>query len=115
RHGATDRVETRSQCGAALCPPGVLRHASGPPRRSRLQPGLMRMPKRFLFAYGLCVVLVALAPAVLNDGALRFATEFFLILTMAQMWNLLAGYAGLVSFGHQVFVAMGAYALFLVS
>jgi branched-chain amino acid transport system permease protein len=73
------------------------------------------MPKRFLFAYGLCVILVALAPVVLNDGALRFATECFLILTMAQMWNLLAGYAGLVSFGHQVFVAIGAYALFLVS
>ena len=31
------------------------------------------------------------------------------------MWNLLAGYAGLVSLGHQVFVALGAYALFLAS
>ena len=46
---------------------------------------------------------------------MRFATECFLILTMAQMWNLLAGYAGLVSFGHQVFVAIGAYGLFTVS
>ncbi len=34
---------------------------------------------------------------------------------MAQMWNLLAGYAGLVSFGHQVFVGIGAYGLFLIS
>ena len=52
---------------------------------------------------------------VLNEGALRFATECLLILSMAQMWNLLAGYAGLVSFGHQVFVALGAYGLFLAS
>jgi branched-chain amino acid transport system permease protein len=34
---------------------------------------------------------------------------------MAQMWNLLAGYAGLVSLGHQVFVGIGAYALFQIS
>ncbi|MDU7187999.1 MAG: beta-ketoacyl synthase N-terminal-like domain-containing protein, partial [Klebsiella sp.] len=52
---------------------------------------------------------------VLGDGALRLWTEALLILTMAQMWNLLAGYAGLVSFGHQVFVAAGAYALFLAA
>ena len=32
------------------------------------------------------------------------------MLTMAQMWNLLAGYAGLVSMGQQVFVGLGAYA-----
>ena len=49
------------------------------------------------------------------SGALRFATECFLILSMAQMWNLLAGYTGLVSFGHQVFVALGAYGLFTAS
>jgi branched-chain amino acid transport system permease protein len=30
---------------------------------------------------------------------------------LAQMWNLLAGYAGLVSFGQQVFVGLGGYTL----
>jgi branched-chain amino acid transport system permease protein len=30
---------------------------------------------------------------------------------MAQMWNLLAGYAGLVTFGQQLYVGLGAYAL----
>ncbi|MBR1177200.1 branched-chain amino acid ABC transporter permease [Bradyrhizobium sp. KB893862 SZCCT0404] len=59
--------------------------------------------------------LIAVAPALLGEGALRFATECFLILSMAQMWNLLAGYGGLVSLGHQVFVALGAYGLFLSS
>ncbi|PYM16667.1 MAG: branched-chain amino acid ABC transporter permease [Candidatus Rokuibacteriota bacterium] len=37
------------------------------------------------------------------------------MLAMAEMWNLLAGYAGLVSMGQQVFVGLGAYALFFVS
>jgi len=30
---------------------------------------------------------------------------------LAQMWNLLAGYAGLVSFGQQLFVGLGGYTL----
>src|SRR5207237_2710917 len=38
-----------------------------------------------------------------------------LMLAMAQMWNLLAGYAGLVSMGQQVFVGLGAYGLFFAS
>ena len=41
--------------------------------------------------------------------------DMFFILTMlvlAQFWNLLAGYGGLVSIGQQAFVGMGAYALF---
>lgn len=41
--------------------------------------------------------------------------DLFFILTMlvlAQCWNLLAGYAGLVSVGQQAFVGLGAYAMF---
>jgi len=30
---------------------------------------------------------------------------------LAQMWNLLAGYAGLVTFGQQLFVGLGGYTL----
>ena len=73
------------------------------------------MSKRLVAAFGLLILIVAVAPLVLGEGALRFGTECFLILSMAQMWNLLSGYAGLVSLGHQVFVGIGAYALFLVS
>jgi branched-chain amino acid transport system permease protein len=36
-------------------------------------------------------------------------------LTLAQLWNLLAGYAGLVSVGQQAFVGIGAYTLFYLS
>jgi len=73
------------------------------------------MSKIAIVMYGAVVLLVAAAPWLASEGALRFATECLLILSMAQMWNLLAGYAGLVSFGHQVFVGVGAYAVFLVS
>jgi branched-chain amino acid transport system permease protein len=61
------------------------------------------------------VVVAAVTPIVLGEGALRFLSECFLLLVMAQMWNLLAGYGGLVSIGHQVFVGLGAYALFFAS
>jgi branched-chain amino acid transport system permease protein len=52
------------------------------------------------------------APAFVSRGSLQ---DLFFILTMlvlAQAWNLLAGYAGLVSVGQQAFVGFGAYAMF---
>jgi branched-chain amino acid transport system permease protein len=36
--------------------------------------------------------------------------NFFILVIMATMWNLLAGYAGMVSIGQQGFVGLGAYA-----
>jgi hypothetical protein len=55
---------------------------------------------------------VAAAPAFASRGLIQ---DLFFILTMlvlAQFWNLLAGYGGLVSVGQQAFVGIGAYALF---
>lgn len=37
--------------------------------------------------------------------------ELSVLVTLASMWNLLAGYSGLVSVGQQAFVGIGAYAL----
>jgi ABC-type branched-subunit amino acid transport system permease subunit len=37
------------------------------------------------------------------------------VLTMASMWNLLAGYAGLVSVGQQAFVGLGAYFVLILA
>jgi len=54
----------------------------------------------------------ALAPSFADAGALRLASEILLAIALAQMWNLLAGYTGLLSLGHQLFVGLGAYALF---
>jgi branched-chain amino acid transport system permease protein len=73
------------------------------------------MSKRSIVGFAIYAAIIAATPALLAEGGLRFATECLLILSMAQMWNLLAGYAGLVSLGHQVFVGIGAYSLFMVS
>ena len=54
-------------------------------------------------------------PAIADAGMLRLGGEILLALAMAQMWNLLAGYTGLVSLGQQAFVGIGAYVLFDVS
>jgi len=40
---------------------------------------------------------------------------FSLYLAMAQMWNLLAGYSGLISLGQQSFIGLGGYSLAVLS
>ncbi|MFO1067717.1 MAG: branched-chain amino acid ABC transporter permease [Geminicoccaceae bacterium] len=62
----------------------------------------------------LLVLLVAL-PFLAGRATLRVAIEIFAYLTLAQMWNLLAGYAGLVSVGQQAFVGFGGYMLFALA
>ncbi|MGH3172033.1 MAG: branched-chain amino acid ABC transporter permease, partial [Trebonia sp.] len=42
------------------------------------------------------VVVFALFPYVVGPGTDTIMVQAFVILTMASMWNLLAGYAGLV-------------------
>jgi branched-chain amino acid transport system permease protein len=46
---------------------------------------------------------------------MRLLVEFFCFLVMAQMWNLLAGYGGLVSIGQQAYLGLGGYALFALA
>ncbi|CAN7692605.1 branched-chain amino acid ABC transporter permease [Phyllobacterium sp. LjRoot231] len=58
------------------------------------------------------LLLAFAAPFVVSRGVIQ---ELFFILTMlvlAQNWNLLAGYAGLISVGQQAFVGFGAYTMF---
>lgn len=60
----------------------------------------------------LLVVAAAFAPRFADGGTLRLLAEVLLAVCMVQMWNLLAGYTGLLSLGHQIFVGIGAYTLF---
>jgi branched-chain amino acid transport system permease protein len=53
---------------------------------------------------------LAFAPLVLSVGAIDRLTTLFIYGILALMWNALAGYAGLVSIGHQAFFGLGAYA-----
>ncbi|MDQ0314542.1 branched-chain amino acid ABC transporter permease [Amorphus orientalis] len=68
---------------------------------------------RISLVVALVLVAVAIAaPLFVSRGTVQ---DLFFILTMlvlAQFWNLLAGYAGLVSVGQQAFVGFGAYAMF---
>ena len=41
--------------------------------------------------------------------------EIFAYVALASLWNLLAGYAGLVSIGQQAYVGLGAYLLFALT
>ena len=78
-------------------------------RRFTVEAGLRPVALAVLAA--IVVILVAL-PAFVGRPALQNLFFVFTMLALAQYWNLLAGYAGLVSVGQQAFVGLGAYALF---
>lgn len=58
----------------------------------------------------LLIVLVSV-PWWAGRGDIRSLTEFLYVLALAQMWNLLAGYGGMVSVGQQAFIGLGGYVL----
>jgi branched-chain amino acid transport system permease protein len=62
----------------------------------------------------LLVLLLAL-PAFAERDLINDLIFMFTMLALAQHWNLLAGYAGLVSIGQQAFVGLGAYLLFALT
>jgi len=55
------------------------------------------------------VVILGYLPYVVLSGTTDLLVNVFILITMASMWNLLAGYAGLVSVGQQAFIGLGAY------
>jgi branched-chain amino acid transport system permease protein len=61
------------------------------------------------------LAVLATLPAWGNAGTQKLLVEVLTLLAMAQMWNLLAGFAGLVSIGQQAFIGLGAYALFYLT
>lgn len=58
------------------------------------------------------VTLLAAGPWLFDLNQLTLLTEFFTLLVLALMWNLLAGYADIVTVGQHGFVGVGAYAFF---
>jgi len=63
----------------------------------------------------LIVIVLALAPWWAGRADMRLMGELFLYLALASLWNLMAGYAGLVSVGQQAFVGFGGYMLFALT
>lgn len=60
------------------------------------------------------IVLIA-APWWAGRADMRLMGEVFLYLALASLWNLMAGYAGLVSVGQQAYVGFGGYMLFALT
>ncbi len=61
------------------------------------------------------IIALALVPMWASNDLMRMFIEFFLYLSLAYLWNFLAGYAGLVSVGQQAFVGLGGYGLFALA
>jgi branched-chain amino acid transport system permease protein len=55
------------------------------------------------------LVVLFLFPYYVGPGTTGILVQGLILLTLASMWNLLAGYAGLVSVGQQAFFGLGAY------
>ena len=61
------------------------------------------------------LIILALAPYWGDRQTLRLLAEMLTFAALASLWNLLAGYAGLVSVGQQAFVGLGGYLLFALA
>jgi branched-chain amino acid transport system permease protein len=55
-------------------------------------------------------VVLALIPFMFTQTTTEKLTELFVLIILAAMWNVLAGFGGLVSVGQQAFIGIGAYA-----
>ena len=62
--------------------------------------------------FAVAFVALAAAPAWGGRDNLRLLSEIYTYVALASLWNLLAGYAGLVSVGQQAYVGLGGYVLF---
>ena len=68
---------------------------------------------KFARPVGFIVILAVLAtiPFYTPDYMVSIAMLILLYMGMGQMWNLMAGYAGLLSLGMQAFIGIGGYSL----
>lgn len=73
-------------------------------RRSQVSPWITLSGAAIIVAY------FTYAPWLLPSADVSILMNFFILVIMAAMWNLLAGYAGMVSIGQQGFIGLGAYA-----
>jgi branched-chain amino acid transport system permease protein len=61
------------------------------------------------------IAVLAVVPYVLGEPAEAPLITLLTLVAMASLWNLLAGFSGLTSFGQQAYLGLGAYALYLVA
>ena len=71
----------------------------------------------YVTAGGGLAILVVLALLPLFGGTewTRRMTDLFCFMALAQLWNLMLGYGGIISVGQQGFIGIGAYTLWFFS
>ncbi len=80
-------------------------HTGGPVRVTRSRRSALWAGVAAVIGIGV----LGYVPYMFYSSTTSLMVQFFLLLIMASMWNLLAGYAGLVSVGQQTFIGLGAY------
>ena len=78
---------------------------------SEVQARMRRNGKTGLVLLGCLTALAATLPLWASPYWVLLCLIFFLYVALAQMWNLLAGYSGLISLGQQSFIGLGGYTL----
>jgi branched-chain amino acid transport system permease protein len=63
----------------------------------------------------IAVVILAALPYLVYANVTGVLVNLFILLALATMWNLLAGYAGLISVGQQAYIGVGAYSVFVLA
>src|SRR5262249_22812075 len=109
----------RRACGVSDCPPPA--PAGAFPEGLRMSPAAPTVhvshtdlsTRIGMVFWALLVLAFVAGPWWAERQTLRLLTEVFSYVALASLWNLLAGYAGLVSVGQQAFVGIGGYTLYL--
>ena len=61
------------------------------------------------------LILLAMGPYILGRGLQQNLVIMFSLIVLGTMWNLLAGYGGMVSIGQQAYIGIGAYGLVYIA
>ncbi len=61
------------------------------------------------------MAILGLLPYLVFANVTGVLVNLFILVSLATMWNLLAGYAGLISVGQQAYIGVGAYAVFVLA
>jgi branched-chain amino acid transport system permease protein len=83
--------------------PTVTYHVSHSDRSSRIG----------LVFWAMLILTLCAAPYWGDRQTMRLLAEVYSYMALASLWNLLAGFAGLVSVGQQTYVGLGGYIVFL--
>jgi branched-chain amino acid transport system permease protein len=95
----------------------MMQQTTSPPTAATpVRVGRSARPITGSIAVGVVVVVVlAYLPYLVFSSTTDTLVNVFILLAMSSMWNLLAGYAGLVSVGQQAYVGLGAFLVLILA